>query len=62
MLGVQILLLIVICFLVGMELSAPGSVPAMIRATAQVTLSVRDGTAATLCAHLEARGVLCPAF
>lgn len=62
MLGVQILLLIVICFLVGMELSAPGSVASMIRATAQVTLSVRDGTAATLCAHLEARGVPCPAF
>lgn len=62
MLGVQILLLIVICFLVGMELSAPGSVASMIRATAQVTLSVRDGTAATLCAHLEARGALCPAY
>lgn len=53
MLGIQILLISFIGFLAGMEASAPGAVGAVLTATAQVSISVKDGTYQTLHNRVE---------
>ncbi len=55
MLGVQVLLIAVMGFLVGLEASAPSSVRSVIVATAQVTAAVNDGTYQKLADNLALR-------
>ncbi len=53
MLGIQVLLISFIGFLAGLEASAPGAVGALLTATAQVSIAVKDGTFQKLNSQVE---------
>ncbi|MFZ3005012.1 MAG: hypothetical protein WA047_02465 [Phenylobacterium sp.] len=53
MLGIQILLISFMGFLTGLEASAPGAVGALLTATAQVSIAVKDGTFQKLHTRVE---------
>lgn len=59
MLGVQAAILTVILFVTGCELAAPGVTASVVRATAEITLSVRENTYTRLCQRVELRGGSC---
>lgn len=60
MLGVQAAILTFILFLTGCELAAPGVTASAIRATAEVTMSVRENTYTRLCQRVQLAGETCP--
>lgn len=62
MLGVQAALLTLILFVTGCELAAPGVAASTIKAAAEVTLSIREGTYARLCERVQLEGGSCPSI
>lgn len=60
MLGVQAALLSVILFITGCEMAAPGVTASTIKAAAQITLSVQEGTYSRLCDRVRLEGGTCP--
>lgn len=60
MLGVQAALLSIILFVTGCEMAAPGVTASTIRAAAEITLTVREGTYTRLCERVRIEGGTCP--
>lgn len=59
MLGVQAALLTVILFITGCEMAAPGVTASTIKAAAEITLTVREGTYTHLCERVRLQGGTC---
>lgn len=60
MLGVQAALMSVILFVTGCEMAAPGVTASTIKAAAEITLSVKEGTYTRLCERVQLAGGTCP--
>ncbi len=60
MLGVQASILTLILFVTGCELAAPGVTSSTIRAAAEITLTIREGTYTRLCERVQVEGGVCP--